>query len=90
LNPRNAAAGSLKLLDARTTAARNLSFFAYATGEVSESLGPEHYENLERFRSLGLPVNEHIRQAVTLKVLLRYVLSGMRIARTWTIRSMGW
>lgn len=62
-NPRNAAAGSLKLLDARITAARNLSFFAYATGEVSESLASEHYEMLERLRDFGLPVNPAIRRA---------------------------
>jgi DNA ligase (NAD+) len=62
-NPRNAAAGSLKLLDARVTAARNLSFFAYATGQMSEPLGKDHYETLERFKELGLPVNPHIRKA---------------------------
>ncbi len=62
-NPRNAAAGSLKLLDARTTASRNLSFFAYATGELSEPLAQTHYECLEHFRKLGLPVNPHIRKA---------------------------
>ena len=62
-NPRNAAAGSLKLLDARTTAARNLSFFAYATGEVSESMAADHYESLERLREFGLPVNPAIRRA---------------------------
>jgi len=62
-NPRNAAAGSLKLLDARITAARNLSFFAYATGEASESLGRRHLQSLERFKKLGLPVNPHIKQA---------------------------
>jgi len=62
-NPRNAAAGSLELLDARITAARNLSFFAYATGQVSEPLAPNHYESLRRFKELGLPVNPNIKKA---------------------------
>jgi len=62
-NPRNAAAGSLKLLDARVTATRNLSFFAYAPGEMSEALGRDHYHTLERFQALGLPVNPHIKRA---------------------------
>ncbi|UCG49823.1 MAG: NAD-dependent DNA ligase LigA [Phycisphaerales bacterium] len=62
-NPRNAAAGSLKLLEARITASRNLSFFAYSTGQLSAPLGVDHYETLERFRKLGLPVNPHIKKA---------------------------
>ena len=62
-NPRNAAAGSLKLLDARITAARNLSFFAYATGEISEPLAENHYQTLQRFKKLGLPVNPNIKKA---------------------------
>jgi DNA ligase (NAD+) len=62
-NPRNAAAGSLKLLDARVTAARNLSFFAYATGQASEPLAANHYESLRRFKELGLPVNPNIKKA---------------------------
>lgn len=62
-NPRNAAAGSLKLLDARITAARNLSFFAYAAGQVSEPLAANHYESLQKFKKLGLPVNPNIKKA---------------------------
>ncbi len=62
-NPRNAAAGSLKLLDARITAARNLSFFAYATGELSEPLAENHFKTLQKFRKLGLPVNPNIKRA---------------------------
>lgn len=62
-NPRNAAAGSLKLLDARTTAERKLSFFAYATGELSEMLAEDHYRTLQKFKELGLPVNPHIKKA---------------------------
>ena len=60
-NPRNSAAGSLKLLDARITASRNLSFFAYATGELSEPLAENHYQTLQKFKKIGLPVNPHIK-----------------------------
>jgi DNA ligase (NAD+) len=62
-NPRNATAGSLKLLDSRITAQRNLAFFAYATGEVSQPLAKDHYETLQAFKKLGLPVNPHIKRA---------------------------
>jgi DNA ligase (NAD+) len=62
-NPRNAAAGSLKLLDSKITAQRNLSFFAYATGEVSKPLAKDHYEALQIFKILGLPVSPNIKKA---------------------------
>lgn len=62
-NPRNATAGSLKQHDARITAKRNLSFFAYALGETSRELAKTHYENLEKLKNYGLPVNPHITKA---------------------------
>ncbi len=62
-NPRNAAAGSLKLLDAKITAQRNLSFFAYSSGEVSEPIAETHFEMLAHFKKLGLPVNPNIQKA---------------------------
>jgi len=74
-NPRNAAAGSLKLLDARITAARNLSFFAYATGELSEPLAENHYQTLQRFKELGLPVNPNIKKAKDINEAIDICLS---------------
>jgi len=62
-NPRNATAGSLKLLDAKITAARNLSFFAYSIGEISEPLAENHYQTLQKFKKFGLPVNPNIKKA---------------------------
>jgi len=62
-NPRNAAAGSLKLLDAKITTQRKLSFFAYALGEAGEKFAKTHYESLEKFKKIGLPVNQNIKKA---------------------------
>jgi DNA ligase (NAD+) len=91
-NPRNAAAGSLKLLDSRITAARKLSFFAYATGELSQPLADNHYQTLQRFKELGLPVNPNIKRAKDIdevvnvcrswderRLKLDYIIDGMVI-----------
>ena len=69
-NPRNAAAGSLKLLDARITATRKLSFFAYSLGHCSEAFAKTHWEALERFKTLGLPVNPDAQKAADIDAVL--------------------
>ncbi|MHC4691541.1 MAG: NAD-dependent DNA ligase LigA [Planctomycetota bacterium] len=73
-NPRNAAAGSLKLLDPKITATRNLSFFAYATGEFSEPLAANHYQTLQKFKKLGLPVNPNIESAKNIDEVINICL----------------
>lgn len=62
-NPRNAAAGSLKLLDPKITASRNLSFIAYSTGLLSQLLADTHFQTLQKFKQFGLPVNPNTKQA---------------------------
>jgi DNA ligase (NAD+) len=56
-NPRNAAAGSLRQLDASITAERPLRFFTYAWGEASELPATTQMAVIEAFARFGLPVN---------------------------------
>lgn len=57
VNPRNAAAGSLRQLDSRITASRPLSFYAYSVGVVQGAdLAASHYERFLQIKSWGLPM----------------------------------
>lgn len=73
VNPRNAAAGSLRQLDPKVTAARPLSFYAYAVGEGVETLAAERQsEVLERLEALGVPVTHERRVVQGLAGCLKY------------------
>jgi len=77
-NPRNAAAGSLKLLDPAVTAQRNLAFFAYSIGRTSKALADNHYETLQNFKKLGLPVNPNIKTAANIDEVIDICLNAER------------
>lgn len=69
-NPRNAAAGSLRQLDARITAKRNLSFLVYTWGDVSNVFWKSQVEFLDYVKSLGFPVNPYNKVCRNEKELL--------------------
>jgi DNA ligase (NAD+) len=71
-NPRNAAAGSLRLLDSRITAQRPLRFFAYGVGTASKARWKTHSEMLERLAELGFPVCSERSVAQGVEGVLQY------------------
>jgi DNA ligase (NAD+) len=71
-NPRNAAAGSLRQLDARITAGRPLRFFAYAWGEVSALRADTQLGMIEAFKGFGLPVNRLTQLCVSAQEMVAH------------------
>lgn len=61
-NPRNAAAGSLRMLDASVTAGRRLDFFAYSLLADGNDVYDTHWRSLEVLRKLGFKVDRHCRR----------------------------
>ncbi len=69
-NPRNAAAGSLRQIDASVTARRPLRFFAYAWGEMSAMPAATQWEMVRAFARFGLPTNPRMKLCATPEEML--------------------
>jgi len=89
-NPRNAAAGSLRQLDASITATRPLAFFAYAWGALSAPLADTQMGAIKRLHEMGFATNplttlcdspkallKHYRQIEAQRATLGYDIDGV-------------
>jgi len=71
-NPRNAASGTLKSLDSRVVAQRQLdAYLYYLLGEQLPAEG--HYENLEAARSWGFKISEGMRKVTTVDEIIDFI-----------------
>jgi len=72
-NPRNAAAGSLRQLDPRIAASRNLDVFLYAIGDVGETGVQSHSEGLDLLDTLGFKTNKERKKCTTIDDVIQYI-----------------
>lgn len=72
-NPRNAAAGSLRQLDPKIAASRNLDTFLYGIGEIPEGVISAHSEGLDYLDKLGFKTNHERRKCATIDEILQYI-----------------
>jgi DNA ligase (NAD+) len=72
MNPRNAAAGSLRQLDSKITASRRLRFFAYSWGEADPPVTGTYSGFLERLQAMGFRVNPETKHCRSVEELVVY------------------
>jgi DNA ligase (NAD+) len=90
VNPRNAAAGSLRQLDSKITAARPLQIFCYAVGRISDSGVGSHGEMLSFLNRLGFKTNPLTRRRIPIEEVLLFYreLENMRQSLPYEIDGM--
>jgi DNA ligase (NAD+) len=72
-NPRNAAAGSIRMVDPRIVATRRLDYFAYFLLREGNSFLPSHYESLNMLEKAGFKVNPHRIRTHDLDKILEFI-----------------
>jgi len=73
-NPRNAAAGSLRQLDPKIAAKRNLDLFIFGYGEWEVETLPTHGEYLEYLSTLGFQTNPEWKKYKTIEEVIEYIM----------------
>ncbi|MDP3064548.1 MAG: NAD-dependent DNA ligase LigA, partial [Chloroflexota bacterium] len=75
-NPRNSAAGSVRQLDSRVTASRNLDIYVYALGYADDGPMPDnHWDAMSHLAELGFRINPQSRLCQTLEEVEDYYRS---------------
>ncbi|WP_026584849.1 NAD-dependent DNA ligase LigA [Bacillus sp. J33] len=74
-NPRNAAAGSLRQLDPRLAAKRNLDIFVYGIADTGDTGVVSHSEGLDYLDSLGFKTNKERKKCANIEEVIEYVES---------------
>ncbi|NMH67428.1 NAD-dependent DNA ligase LigA [Bacillus sp. RO3] len=72
-NPRNAAAGSLRQLDPKIAASRNLDIFLYALADIGDTGIDSHSQGLDTLESLGFKTNPERKRCATIDEVLAFV-----------------
>ncbi|WNF36868.1 NAD-dependent DNA ligase LigA [Bacillaceae bacterium IKA-2] len=76
-NPRNAAAGSLRQLDPKIAARRNLDIFLYSLTKINDKVLPSHTESLHYMSFLGLKTNKEAIHCKNIDEVINYVDSWL-------------
>lgn len=71
-NPRNVAAGSLRQLDPKMTAERNLDNFVYDIGQISLGEPETQVAELELLKELGFKVNPHFKKVASIDEVIKF------------------
>lgn len=91
MNPRNAAAGTLKQLDTTIIASRGLQFAAHGRGEISDRLfATGHWDFLSKLRKLGIPTNPGSRLCTSIDEVLAAIheFDGKRHTMPYAVDGM--
>ncbi|TCP24113.1 DNA ligase (NAD+) [Scopulibacillus darangshiensis] len=72
-NPRNAAAGSLRQLNPKIAAERNLDIFLYGVGELAGDTIESHSDALDKIQALGLKTNPEWRACGSIDDVIAYI-----------------
>src|SRR6516162_8574973 len=71
-NPRNAAAGSLRVLEPQVTASRRLEYYAYFFLADGQPVTDSHWESLQRLKKMGFKVNPNAKVCANVEDVLKF------------------